>query len=87
GLIVVDVVNAGPAPVTIAQVQVDGAFWEFAIEPSHDLPRRTRATLTIPYPWVDGETRQITLVTSTGATFVGALMPLNGSVFLFLPAT
>ena len=27
-------VNGGPDPVTIAQVMVDDAFWQFAIEPS-----------------------------------------------------
>jgi hypothetical protein len=73
GMILVDVVNAGSTPVTIAQVQVDGAFWEFALAPSGTLPRFGRATLSIPYPWVQGEPHRIVLITSSGATFVGAL--------------
>ena len=73
GMILVDVVNAGPTPVTIAQVQVDGAFWEFALVPNGALPRFGRATLSIPYPWVQGEPHRIVLITSTGATFVGEL--------------
>ena len=75
GLIVAEVVNTGAVPVTIAQVQVDGAFWEFAVDPPRALSRRTRATLTIPYPWVRGETHRVTVLTSSGATFVGAIMP------------
>ena len=75
GLIVAEIVNTGFVPVVIAQVQVDGAFWEFAVDPPRALPRRTRATLTIPYPWVEGETHRVTVFTGSGATFVGAVVP------------
>jgi len=63
------VVNAGPQPVTIAQVTVDDAFWSFHLDPSPTLPRLGRATLTIPYPWVQGEPHHIRLLTSTGLVF------------------
>ena len=33
GMIELDVVNDGPDPITIAQVLVDDAYWQFAIEP------------------------------------------------------
>jgi ZIP family zinc transporter len=66
-----DVVNGGPADVTIAQATVDGAFWTFAIEPSATIPRLGTATITMQYPWVEGEPHAITLLTSTGATFTG----------------
>src|SRR5688572_5112649 len=52
GVIEVEVINDGPQPVTIAQVQVDEAYWVFKAEPSTTLPRLGRATITIPYPWV-----------------------------------
>ncbi|OGU33713.1 MAG: hypothetical protein A3K13_12455 [Gemmatimonadetes bacterium RIFCSPLOWO2_12_FULL_68_9] len=65
----VEVVNGGPDPVTVAQVMVDEAFWEFAISPEPTVGRLRRATIEIPYPWVWGEPHQITLLSSTGLTF------------------
>lgn len=65
----VSVINAAPNPVTIAQVLVDEAYWQFTIQPSATLSRLGRATLHIPYPWVENEPHEVTLVTSTGLTF------------------
>ena len=65
----VDVVNGGPDPVTVAQVMVDEGFWAFTIEPSATIPRLGRASIVIPYPWVQYETHAITLLSSTGLTF------------------
>ena len=65
----VDVVNGGPDPVTVAQVMVDEGFWAFAIEPNATIPRLGRASIVIPYPWVQHETHEITLLSSTGLTF------------------
>ena len=62
--------NDGPDPVTIAQVQVDDAYWAFTQEPAGALGApRPGARLRIPYPWVQGETHVVQLVTSTGLTF------------------
>jgi zinc transporter ZupT len=69
--IVVELTNGGADPVTIAQVQVDDAYWEFAITPSTTIPRLGRATITIPYPWVQDEAHFIKLVSSNGVTFEG----------------
>ena len=68
-LITLDLVNGGPEPVTVAQVIVDEAFWTFTIRPGPRLDRLDRATIEIPYPWVEGEPHHITLVTSNGITF------------------
>ncbi|MBI2536370.1 MAG: metal transporter [Gemmatimonadetes bacterium] len=65
----VEVVNGGPDPVTVAQVMVDEAFWEFTISPEPTVRRLRRATIEIPYPWVWGEPHEIKLLTSTGLTF------------------
>ncbi len=65
----VTAVNGGPDPVTIAQVQVDEAYWQFQIDPSATIPRLGRAKLTIGYPWVYGEPHEITVITATGVTF------------------
>lgn len=63
------VVNGGPDPVTVAQVTVDDAYWQFTIEPGPTLPRLGRATVTVLYPWVYAEPNLIRLLTSTGLTF------------------
>jgi zinc transporter ZupT len=68
-LLRVDVVNGGPEPVTVAQVMVDRAFWEFKIRPDPTLGRLDRASIEIPYPWVRGEPHEITVLSSTGLTF------------------
>lgn len=65
----IEVVNAGPAPLQIAQVLVDDAYWEYEIEPSPRLPRYGRANLRISYPWVYGEPHSIVVLTETGLTF------------------
>jgi len=64
-------VNGGPDPVTVAQVIVDDAYWNFEIEPSAILPRLGRAHLSVPYPWVEGDTHVLRIITSSGATFEG----------------
>jgi len=69
GKMTLDVVNDGPDPVTIAQVLVDEAYWQFEINPERTLERRAAATVTIPYPWVDGEAHAIGLVSATGVVF------------------
>ena len=69
GEIKVQVVNDGPDDITIAQVQVDGAYWSFSQEPAGTLSRLESATITIPYPWVQDETHAIALVSSSGVLF------------------
>ncbi len=69
GEIELEVINGGTDPVTVAQVMVDEAFWDFQITPSATLGRLGRATVRIPYPWVEGEPHKVTLLTSTGLTF------------------
>ena len=55
GQIEVEVVNGGPDPVTVAQVLVDDAYWQFAITPDDTLERLGSATITLAYPWVVDE--------------------------------
>jgi zinc transporter, ZIP family len=69
GEIRLSVLNDGPDTVTIAQVAVDDAYWAFRVEPESELPHLARATITIPYPWVHGDTHHIRLLTSSGVTF------------------
>jgi ZIP family zinc transporter len=81
GVIVATVLNDGPDPVTIAQVAVDDAFWTFTATNASPLPHLGRTTLTIPYPWVHGETHTVRVITSTGLTFdhtIGVAVPSPG---------
>ncbi|MEX0788256.1 MAG: hypothetical protein WD040_05600 [Anaerolineales bacterium] len=76
-------INAGPSPVTIAQVLVDDAYWNFEISPSTIIPRLGRAMLTLEYPWVEGDMHVITALTDTGVAFeaeipVATLSPTAG---------
>jgi zinc transporter ZupT len=66
---VVTVANGGPAPVTLAQVQVDEAYWNHRISPGPRIGRLGRATIHIPYPWVRDEAHEVTLISSTGVKF------------------
>ena len=71
GVMEVRVVNGGPEAVTVAQVMVDDANWVHRVNGSRTLERLERRTITIPYPWVEGEPHTVALVTSTGLTFSG----------------
>src|SRR5829696_6776904 len=66
---VLSVRNGGPQPVTLSQVVVNDAIWDFEAEPSNTIARLGSATVTIPYTWVEGEAYEIVLMTSTGTTF------------------
>jgi ZIP family zinc transporter len=69
GAIVATVLNDGPDEVTLAQVQVDEAFWTFTTDNGQTLRHLARTTLRIPYPWVEGEAHVVKLLTSTGTAF------------------
>jgi zinc transporter, ZIP family len=61
--------SGGTEPLSIVQVEVDGAFWSFTQDPPGAVPRLSGAWISIPYPWVEGETHKIIFVTRTGLTF------------------
>jgi zinc transporter ZupT len=69
GLIELEVVNDGPDDITIAQVLVDDAYWQFSMDPAGELDRLESATITIPYPWVQDEAHAIALISATGVVF------------------
>lgn len=69
GRMQVQVINGGPDPVTIAQVTVDDAYWQYNITPGNRLDRLEQGTITLDYPWVNGEPLPVTLITDTGLTF------------------
>jgi len=67
--ITIAVVNDGPDEITIAQVMVDDAYWQFDLDGPHTLDRLESTTIDIPYPWVEGEAHAIAIVSSTGVVF------------------
>ncbi|MGI8964027.1 MAG: ZIP family metal transporter [Thermomicrobiales bacterium] len=69
GQIELEIVNDGPDPITIAQVLVDEAYWQFTIEPGNTLDRLDSATIAIPYPWVKDEAHAISMISETGVVF------------------
>ncbi len=73
GRIVVKVVNDGPQDVTIPQVLVDEAYWQFMAEPSTTIPRFGQATFTISYPWVQEEAHEVGLITELSGTFASEI--------------
>lgn len=87
GQILLPVLNDG-ASVTIAQVVVDDAYWAFAASDGTRLGHLGRTTLTIPYPWVEGEAHLIKVLTSTGTPFereipVALASPAAGPRYFF----
>src|SRR5688500_5440792 len=87
GAIVATVLNDGPDDITIAQVQVDDAFWTFRPDRGQSLRHLGRTTLTIPYPWVEGDAHVVRVLTSTGTPFeheipVAVATPTANSRFL-----
>ena len=74
GLIQLRIVNGGPEPVTLSQVMVDDAIWSHTVEDGgRTIGRLESRTVRIPYPWVEGEPHEVTLLTSTGLTFTAGV--------------
>lgn len=59
----------GSEPMTVAQVQVDDAYWQFTQDPPGPIARGQTAWLSLPFPWMLGEAHALKVVTNTGATF------------------
>lgn len=70
GAIEVQVVNSGPVELTISQVTVNDALWAFSVDPEPAIPRLGRATVSIPFPWLEGEPHVVKLIASNGLAFV-----------------
>ena len=58
--------NEGPGPMSVAQLFVNDAIWDFSITPGRDLERLGRATISIPYDWIQGEPYTFTVISGTG---------------------
>jgi zinc transporter ZupT len=69
GTILVHVTNNGPDAVTLSQVLVNDAYWNFGVSGGdRTLGPLESATVEIPYRWNPGWDLDVTLVLSDGAT-------------------
>ena len=62
--------NDGPDALTVAQITVNDAFVPFTADDGTEIGRLGSTTLTIPYPWIEGEAYEIGVISSTGGTLV-----------------
>jgi len=90
GQIIVTVRNEGADPVAIAQVNVSDFYAPFT-QTTDEIARLASDTITINYPWIDGDPYDIALVTSTGGKIeasidAAALSPDKGTSFFGLMA-
>ncbi|PSP88302.1 metal transporter [Halobacteriales archaeon QS_4_69_34] len=70
--VVLNVVNNGPEPVTISQVLVDEAYWNFQVQGAggdDTLAPMESAQISVPYHWNPGWDLNTALVLSDGTTF------------------
>lgn len=64
--VILTVRNVGPSPISVAQVLVNKAMWDFSITPGRDLPRLGTATISLFYDWQEGEPYTFTIVSGNG---------------------
>jgi len=75
GVIQIEASNNTDRPVSIPQVIADDAYWEFNAVPSTLIPPGGVVTFTIPYPWVEGELPEVSLMTSQGKVIASEVEP------------
>jgi zinc transporter, ZIP family len=73
GKIELSVRNTSPQAITVAQVNVNDAFWPYTISPSQEIPRLGNAKLTLDYPWVQGEAYEISILSSNSIPFATSI--------------
>lgn len=69
GTIELQLRNTSPQALTVAQVAINDAIWPFTTSVTGAIPRLGSATITIAYPWVEGEAYAITLFSSSALAF------------------
>lgn len=65
--------NTSPQKITVAQVNISDAIWPYTISPGHNISRLGSATLTLNYPWVQGEAYEISILSSNSVAFGTAI--------------
>ena len=68
-LIRIEVTNGGPSDITLSQILINDALYSGYIDPSDNISRLGKATLHIPYSWVENEPVVITIISSNSIKF------------------
>lgn len=61
--------NTSPQPITISTININDAIWPFTAAPDATIPRLGQATFTLGYHWVQGESYEITLLSTNSIAF------------------
>jgi zinc transporter ZupT len=69
GIIELHVRNTSPQEITLAQVIINDAVWQFAASPSRTLPRMGQAIVTMKYPWTQASAYNIAIFSSNAMAF------------------
>jgi ZIP family zinc transporter len=65
--------NTSPQSITLAQVAINEAMWPYGISPGPTIPRLGSAVMTLDYPWVHGESYEITLHSGNSIPFATSI--------------
>jgi zinc transporter ZupT len=65
--------NDGPDPVEVAQVAVNDAYAPFSASDGTEIGRLGSTTLTVTYPWIEGEAYEIFVLTGSGGTIEASI--------------
>lgn len=69
GKIELSIRNTSPQSISLAQVNINDAIWPFTVSPGREIPRLGSATLTLEYPWVQGEAYEISILSRNSIPF------------------
>jgi zinc transporter ZupT len=58
--------NEGPDKLTVGQVLLNQAMWDFSIAPRRELNRLETARISIPFDWIEGDPYVFDVITGTG---------------------
>ena len=72
GQIELTVRNEGPDAVAIRQVTVNDGFAAFR-QSTEEVGRLGSATVTVDYPWIEGQAYEVALITATGGTVTASV--------------
>ncbi len=61
--------NTSQQPVTISAVNINDAIWPFTASPSATIPRLGQATITLDYHWVQGESYEVSFLSTNSIAF------------------
>jgi ZIP family zinc transporter len=65
--------NDGPDAVEVAQVAVNDAYTPFVADGGREIGRLGSTTLSVSYPWIEGEAIEIFVLTSAGGTIEASI--------------